>query len=64
MKRLAVAAFFLWAVLARPALCETPLLVVPHAGVDVASAVERLANLDAAIEQLGAGGLDVGDDQV
>ena len=35
-----------------------------YAGVHVASAVERLANLDAAIEQLGAGGLDVGDDQV
>ena len=35
-----------------------------YAGVDVVGTVERLANLDAAIEQLGAGGLDVGDDQV
>jgi hypothetical protein len=35
-----------------------------RASVDVAGVVERLADFDAATEQLGAGGLDVGDDQV
>ena len=35
-----------------------------RASVYVAGVVECLADLDAASEQLGAGGLDVGDDQV
>ena len=35
-----------------------------RASVHAAGVVEHLADLDAAIEQLVAGGLDVGDDQV
>jgi hypothetical protein len=35
-----------------------------RASVHAARAVKRLADLDAAIEQLFAGGLDIGDDQV